>query len=149
VNPTAGAAKAAQVLRPGGRLAPFWHIFQLPLEIVDTFAAAYQQVAPDSPFHVERLRHAVDGLQALISPGADALRTTGLFSEPEQWRFDWRRSYTKDEWLDQMPTSGGLTQLPPDSLAEVLTAVGTTIDAMGGSFTMSYATIAINAIRRA
>ena len=25
----AGAAKPAQVLRPGGRLAAFWHVFQL------------------------------------------------------------------------------------------------------------------------
>ncbi|MFG1923268.1 class I SAM-dependent methyltransferase [Cryptosporangium sp. NPDC048952] len=147
VNPTTGATKAAQVLRPGGRLVPFWHIFQLPLEIVDAFATAYQRVAPDNPFHVERLRHALDGLEALIAPAADAIRSTGLFSEPEQWRFDWQHTYTKDEWLDQMPTSGGLTQLPAESLAEVLTAVGTTIDAMGGSFTMAYATIAINAIR--
>ena len=28
VDPVAGAAKAAQVLRPGGRLAPFHHVFQ-------------------------------------------------------------------------------------------------------------------------
>lgn len=30
VNPVAGAAKAAQVLWPGGRLAAFWHVFDPP-----------------------------------------------------------------------------------------------------------------------
>ncbi len=46
-----------------------------------------------------------------------------------------------------MPTHGALTQLPPDKLAEVLEGVGAAIDAMGGSFTMHYATVAVTAAR--
>ena len=26
--------------------------------------------------------------------------------------FDWERTYTRDEWLDQVPTFGGHSQLP-------------------------------------
>src|SRR6202453_3786163 len=37
VDPVAGAAKAAQVLRPGGRLAPFHHVFQAPPEVMEAF----------------------------------------------------------------------------------------------------------------
>jgi SAM-dependent methyltransferase len=49
VDPVAGAAKAAQVLRPGGRLAPFHHVFQAPPEVTEALAEACQWVAPDAP----------------------------------------------------------------------------------------------------
>lgn len=49
VDPVAGAAKAAQVLRPGGRLAVFWNAFQLPPSLGEAFAEVYRQVMPDSP----------------------------------------------------------------------------------------------------
>jgi hypothetical protein len=83
----------------------------------------------------------------LFTKAADGIRDAGGFSDPEQWRFDWERSYTRDEWLDQLPTSGALTQLPADKLREVLDGVGAAIDAMGGSFTMPYATVAVTAVR--
>jgi SAM-dependent methyltransferase len=147
VDPVAGAAKAAQVLRPGGRLAVFGHAFQLPPAVLDAFAAAYQRVAPDSPFNPQPMRQALDGYQRLYAKFADAIEASGGFGDLEQWRFDWSRSYTRDEWLEQVPTSGGVTQLSPDKLAEVLAAVGAAVDQMGGSFTMPYATVAVTAAR--
>jgi SAM-dependent methyltransferase len=145
VDPVAGAAKAAQVLRPGGRLAVFWHVFQLPPDVAEAFAAVYRRVVPDSPFNVQPTRPALDGYQVLFTKAADGIRQAGEFSNPEQWRFDWEQSYTRDAWLDQLPTSGALTQLPPDKLAEVLEDVGAAIDTMGGSFTMPYTTGAVTA----
>lgn len=65
----------------------------------------------------------------------------------KQWRFDWEQSYTRDQWLDLLPTTGGLTQLRPDQLAEVLDAVGGAIDSLGGRFTMNYTTLAATAVR--
>ncbi len=85
--------------------------------------------------------------QPLFAKIADGIREAGGFSDPEQWRFDWERSYTRDEWLDQLPTTGALTQLPSDKLAEVLSGVGAAIDAMGGSFTMHYTTVAVTSAR--
>jgi hypothetical protein len=144
----AAAAKAAQVLRAGGRLAVFWHVFQPPPEVNDAFAAVYQRVVPDSPFDLQAMpKQSPDGYQALFTKAADGIRKVGRFSDPEQWRFDWQRSYTREEWLDQLPTSGALTRLPSDKLAEVLEGVGAAIDAMGGSFTMPYATVAVTAAR--
>jgi SAM-dependent methyltransferase len=149
VDPVAGATKAAQVLRPGGRLAPFHHVFQSPSELTGVLAKAYQKVAPDSPFNLsnQQMRSSLDLYAPLFAKIADGMREAGGFSEPEQWRFDWERSYTRDEWLDQLPTLGSLTQLPADKLAEVLEAVGTAIDAIGGSFTMPYTTVAVTATR--
>ena len=149
VDPVAGAAKAAQVLRPGGRLAPFHHVFQSPPEVMEALAKVYRRVVPDSPFNLssQLTRSALDAYQPLFAKIADGIREVGGFSDPEQWRFDWEQSYTRDAWLDQMPTHGALTQLPPDKLAEVLEGVGAAIDAMGGSFTMHYTTVAVTAAR--
>ena len=147
VDPVAGAAKAAQALRPGGLLAPFWHVFQPPPEVAEAFVAVYRRVAPDSPFDFQPARPALDVYQALFAKAAEGIRAVGGFSHPEQWRYDWERSYTRDEWLDQLPTTGPLTRLPPDKLAEVLAGVGAAIDAMGGSFTMPYTTVAVTANR--
>ncbi len=149
VDPVAGAAKAAQVLRPGGRLAPFHHVFQSPPEVMEALAKVYRRVAPDSPFNLssQLTRPALDMYQPLFAKIAAGIREAGGFGEPEQWRFDWECTYTRDEWLDQLPTLGGLTQLPPDKLAEVLQGVGAAIDAMGGSFTMPYTTVAVTAAR--
>ncbi|GAB2806392.1 class I SAM-dependent methyltransferase [Actinoallomurus bryophytorum] len=147
VDPVAGAAKAAQVLRPGGRLAVFGHAFQLPPELLEALGAVYRRVVPDSPFNVQSMRQALDGYQELYARFGDRIREVDGFTDPEQWRFDWERFYTRDEWLDQMPTHGSLTQLPPDQLAEVFDGVGAAIDAMGGGFTLPYATMAITAVR--
>lgn len=150
VDPVAGAAKAAQVLRPGGRLAPFWHVFEPPPELADAFAEAYRRIAPADARPVreeDRTKSAVERYQPLLTKAADGIRGTGAFSEPEQWRFDWERTYTRDEWLDHLPTSGGLTLLPPDKLAELLDGAGAAVDAMGGSFTMRYSTVVVTATR--
>lgn len=149
VDPVAGAAKAARVLRPGGRLAPFHHVFQSPPEVMEALSKVYRRVAPNSPFNLsgQISKPALDAYQPLFAKIADGIREAGGFSEPEQWRFDWQRAYTRDEWLDQLPTHGALTQFLPGKLAEVLEGVGAAIDAMGGSFTMSYTTVAVTAAR--
>jgi hypothetical protein len=83
----------------------------------------------------------------MYAKAADGIRQAGRFGEPEQWRFDWERSYTRDEWLDLLPTTGLLTRLPPDKLAEVLDGVGAAVDKIGGSLTMPYTTLAATATR--
>jgi SAM-dependent methyltransferase len=147
VDPVAGAAKAARVLRPGGRLAAFWHVFQLPPEVAEAFATAYHRATPDSAFNAQPPRQALPAYQGLFAKATDGIRQVGRFSDPEQWRFAWERTYTRAEWLDQLPTHGTLTQLPSDKLAEVLQGVGAAIDAMGGSFAMPYTTVAVTAAR--
>jgi hypothetical protein len=77
------------------------------------------------------------------------MREAGGFGEPERWRFDWEHTYTRDGWLDQVPTSGGMHQLPTEVLAELLDGLGDAIDAVGGRFMMHYATEVVTAVREA
>jgi len=148
VDLAAGAAKAAEVLRPGGRLAPFWHVFDMPPSVAEAFAAVYERVVPDSPINVRAMpRRALDGYQVMFDRTADAIRSDGRFAEPEQWRFDWERTYSRDEWLDQLPTQGTLTRVPADRLAEILAGVGAAIDGLGGTVTMSYTSMVVTAVR--
>lgn len=143
VDPVAGAAKAAQVLRPGGRLALFGHVYEPPAEIAEATADAMRSVVPDSPFAGQPARRPLDLYQAMYASFAEKITASGEFGEVEQWRFDWQRDYARDEWLDLLPTTGGLTRLTAEQLAEVLAAVGQAIDGRG--FTMDYVTLAVTA----
>jgi SAM-dependent methyltransferase len=147
VDPVAGAAKAAAVLRPGGRLAIFGHAYEPPPEVAEPFAAAFRRAVPDSPFSSQPARRPLDVYGAVYAKFADKIRKTGQFDDPEQWRFDWEQSYTRDQWLDLLPTTGGLTRLSPGQLAEILDTVGSAIDSLGGRFTMNYTTLATTAVR--
>ena len=149
VDPAIGPRKAAQVLRPGGCLAIFGHVFEPPAEVSAPFAAAYRRLVPDSPFNSQPARPPIElYLTGYAKIGAQ-LRDSGLFDQPEQWRFDWDHQYTKDQWLELLPTTGGLTQLRADQTAEILDVVGEAIDAIGGHFTMRYTTLATTALRSA
>jgi SAM-dependent methyltransferase len=147
VDPVAGAAKAARVLRPGGVLAPFGHVYQLPPTVADALATAYRRVAPDSPVRFDG-PSVLDAYQGLYTRAADGIRETGAFEEPVLWRYDWERTYRRDELLDLVPTSGGLTSLPPDQVAEVLAALGAAVDEVGGVVTLPYATWGLIAVGR-
>ncbi|MFI0479857.1 class I SAM-dependent methyltransferase [Actinomadura sp. 9N215] len=149
IDPVAGAAKAARVLRPGGPLSVFWNAHQLPSEIAEALGAACRRVIPDSPIDFGAFtKSAVDVYTPGLDKAADGMRQAGAFGEPDRWRFDWDRTYTRDAWLDQLPTFGVLTRLTPDELAEVTDIVGPAIDRLGGAFTMTYTTLAITAPRR-
>jgi hypothetical protein len=135
------------VLRPGGRLAVFWNVFQPPPEAAEAFSAVYRRVMPGSPVSAGMAGQA--GYSALSTKAADAIQQAGAFGDPEQWRFGWDRPYTRDEWLDQVPTFGGHGQLRPAELRELLTGIGAAIDAMGGTFTMRYSALVVTAARGA
>lgn len=68
--------------------------------------------------------------------------------ESERLRPDWQATITREARLDQVPTMGGHNRVPADRLAELLDGLGNVIDEHGGSFTMTYATIALIASRR-
>ena len=150
VDPVAGAARAAAVLRPGGRLAVFWIVSQPPPELAETFAAVYRRVLPDAPFAGWWAASiAADPYAPLCAKAADGLREAGTFGEPQRWHFDGERRYTRDEWLDVLPTQGGHTRLPATALREVLAGVGAAVDAVGGRFTMRQNTVVVTAARLA
>jgi SAM-dependent methyltransferase len=147
VDPVAGAAKAAQALRPGGRLAVFWNVGQPSPDVGEAFSAVYREVMPDLAYYHRGQMPGLDAYSTGFTRAADGIREAGAFGDPEQWRFDWERSYTRDEWLDQVPTFGDHSQFRPAKLAEVLAGIGAAIDATGGSFTMRYTAVVVTAAR--
>jgi SAM-dependent methyltransferase len=143
VDPVAGAVKAASVLRPAGRVAVFWNIGRLDPDLDAAFAEVHRRVAPASDVaHEER----TSGPDALA---ADGLRQTGLFTEPEIWRFPWDRRYTRDALLDEFLSHSNIQLLPPETRAALLAGIGEEIDRVGGSFTMHYTATVITASRLA
>jgi SAM-dependent methyltransferase len=146
VDPVAGAAKAARALRPGGRLAVFWNAFQPPPDLAEAFSAVYRRVRSGLPFD-PWARPILDVYLLMCAKAADGVRLAGEFGDPEEWRFDWDRPYTRDEWLDQLATFGGHSQIPPARRQEILAGIGAAIDMAGGSFTMHYTTVVVTAAR--
>ncbi|MDA0632008.1 class I SAM-dependent methyltransferase [Nonomuraea sp. MCN248] len=146
IDPAAGAAKAAGALRPGGLLAVFWNVAQPPPALSDAFAEVYARVLPHLP-GLGAAMSAQDAYAPLFAKATDGMRATGALTEPEQWRFTWEQAYTRDEWLDQVPTIGGHSRFRPAELDALLAGVGAAIDAAGGGFTMAYTTVAVTATR--
>jgi SAM-dependent methyltransferase len=146
IDPVAGASKAASVLRPGGRLALFWNVFDLRGGVAEAFAAVYRRVLPDLPFE-PWARPALEAHTGIMERATAGIGDAGAFGEAEHWRWDWEHVYTRDEWLDQVPSHGGINQFPPERVSALLAGLGDAIDAVGGRFTMPYATVVLTAPR--
>ncbi len=148
VDPVAGAAKAGQLLPPGGLLAVFWYPFHLPPDLADAFYAIYLRVVPDVAALLPG-RQPPGFLRPVYTRAADGIREAGGFSQLEQWQWDWELTCTRDMWLDQMPAFPALSGIAPVALEELVDRAGTAIDAAGGSFPVRYASVTITAVRAA
>lgn len=145
VDPVAGPIKAARVLPSGGRLALFWNVSEQPEQIAAAFAEAFHRLAPDSPVQAPPGgRSMVEGYLRFLTRVDDGIRDAGGFGALEQWRYERSLHYTREEYLDLLPTSGALTTLAPAKLAEILARVGEAID---DTFTLPYTTLVTTAQR--
>lgn len=149
VDPAAGAAKAAQVLRRGGRLAVFWNCAQPPSSLIEQFAWVYREVLPESIAGRGWARPAADAYGTMCARAADGMREAGRFGEPERWQFEWERTYSRDAWLDQVPTTADHSQFPVAQIDSLLTGLGAVIDAAGGDVAVHYTTDVATAARTA
>lgn len=123
INPEAGAAKAAALLRAGGLLAPFWNVSFVDAGLRTRIDAAYARVAPQ----VTDRSVVRSGGPTTIPPAADQLRASGLFASVEHRRYPWEREYTRDEWLALIRTHSDHSTLPAGQLAALVDAVGAAI----------------------
>jgi len=67
-------------------------------------------------------------------------RPAGASVPLEERSFRWERTYTRDEWLDQLPTHSDHRTLRHDALSTLLDHVGAVIDANGGALTIRHTT---------
>jgi SAM-dependent methyltransferase len=147
LEPHAAAAKAAEALRPDGVLAAFWHLFEPEIEAAEAFAAVYSRVLPELEA-LSRPQAGANGYAAIVDKASDGIRATSAFTAPETWEYAWTRRYTRDEWLDHVPTTGVAPHIPGPKMDELLDGLGAALDGRGGSFTMNFTTHALVAFRR-
>ena len=105
------------------------------------FGAVYEREAPEL-----RQSYALGTLPAEESE-LRAVRNSGCFDPVEIVEFHWERRYTRDEWLDQLPTHSDHRVLPERQRGALLKAVGEAIDGFGGSVLVHYRTKLISGIR--
>lgn len=152
VDPVVGAAKAARVLRPGGRLALFWNAALPPPELAEAFAAIQARFLPAELASriggAGRPPRPAEAYQTMAATADGGISATGAFDKPEQWRFDRDVTYTREEWLDQVPTTGLNTRLPPATLERLLAETATAVDAAGGTVPIHYTTVVVTAARQ-
>ncbi len=147
VDPVVGASQAARVLRPGGRFAVFWNCEQPPSELAEAFAAVYRRAAPES-LHARRwASSSSDPYATLRRTAVDGLERAGGFGDPEEWHIDREYTYSRAQWLDQLPTQGGHNQVSPRALQSVTDGIAAAIDAVGGRFTVRCTTSVVTAAR--
>lgn len=142
VDPVKGAAKAATVLRPGGRIGLFWNHGHPSAEMQRRFDTVYTRHAP------ELLTNSTTTGSMAHNPLTDlvnSLHVAGFHDSGTTFTFGHDREYTTREWLDLAPTHSDHAQLAPDRLRALLDALGTEIDRAGGRFVVHYDTALLTA----
>jgi len=162
VDPVVGAAKAARVLRPGGRLALFWNAALPSPPLAEAFAAIQARfLPPDLAPHLagadrppppaagaDRSPPAAEAYRTMAAAADSGIAAAGAFDEPQRWSFDRDVTYTREEWLDQVPTTGLNTRLPPATLELLLAETAAAVDAAGGAVPIHFTTVVVTAARR-
>ena len=143
IDPPVGAQRAAEALRPGGVFAAFWNVSHPPKQLAESFNSAYGRIAQGSPF----ARHGGDWHMRILTRTARGLTDAGAFDTPRVQRFPWEQTYTREQWLEVVPTFGGHGLLDTEQADELMNDLGSAIDAAGGSFPMSYETVLMTATR--
>lgn len=145
IDPVIGATRAAEALRPLGRIVLIWNVFEPPSALAEDFAAVYRRLVPDLPM-LHRPVTATDAYTTNLEKAADGIRRSQAFDEPAHWTHEWERSYTRDDYLDFQASSGVWAALAPSARQQVQQEIGTVIDGAGGGFTMRYVTVALTAV---
>ena len=147
IDPVAGARKAGEALRAGGRIGVFWNRGDPPDDVRAALDEAYQRTAAALGEGYTLPSAALTTPDADCRRAAAAFRTAGGFAEVTVGVFTHSVAYTTAQWVDLLPTHSDHRTLPATQLAAVLAAVGEVIDAAGGRFEMRYQTWLAEATR--
>jgi len=137
VDPHAGAVKAADVLRPGGRIGLFWNQSNPGPPIGEALQETYARYAPELGRNSVLLGQRDASLYESI---ADAARATMRFDDVSILFFAHDEVYPTETWLELTVTHSDHRTLPAGQLAELLAALRTAIDRHGGQVPVHYET---------
>jgi SAM-dependent methyltransferase len=149
LDPTIRADKVASVTRTGGQLCLFWNIGHYSDDLAEELQQVYERVLEPSAFKLvigygtNRKGNPVADLSIV----ADELREHGEFAEPATTLFPWARTYSGDEWIDELSSHSDHIALSPPLRQSLFEEIVRTIDGFGGSFVMQYVGLLISASR--
>jgi len=144
VDPERGAAKAATVLEPGGRLGVFWNYGELPDDLRAPLASIYERLAPELPNYGAKPGGGRANLDAAIA----GIAASGAFAEPSVRVFPWAERYDAAAWRALLGTHSDHLALPDARRERLLDAVDEAIEAAGGSLLMPYEATLVEASLR-
>jgi SAM-dependent methyltransferase len=142
-------AKAASVLRPGGRLCLIWNAGCQPDDLADALAEVYANVVPPGGHRLFR-GYAADrssDMKTGLGSEIEAVSAAPEFGAPTGRWFPWARTYRRDEWLNQLVSRSDHAALEPAVRDRLFEAIGAAIDAHGVSFVMNFETVLVAATR--
>lgn len=138
IDPALGIAKAAELLTPGGTLAPFWNYGALDEPTQQAMDAVYARVAPDlSRSDGSR------GFRQLETEHLPHLRESGRFATIETRTHPWQRDYTAAEWTAMVQTHSDHLQLTPEDRARLVATLEEMIAGFGGVLRLQFTTYAV------
>jgi SAM-dependent methyltransferase len=144
VDPHQGAAKAADVLLPGGRIGLFWNQSFPGTPARDAMGRVYTRHAPElkeSSVLIGRR----DG--RLYESIAEAVRATGRFCDVGIHQYGHDMTYTTTQWIELATTHSDHRTLPPAQLHELLADLRTELDGVGGQVPVRYETTLVTGRR--
>jgi SAM-dependent methyltransferase len=147
VDPVLAPAKAATVLRDGGRLAPFWNHPDPPADLDEAAAMTeiYRREAPQliPPSGIV----GVLDYEAEVARHMAAIDASGRFRPCQLERYHWAETYTTKRWLDRLATNSEHRVLDPEARARLFEALGELRGERGGDVVIGYTTFCIVARR--
>jgi SAM-dependent methyltransferase len=131
VDPVRGFPRAHALLRPGGLLALFWN--------------RGRDGGEDTP-----LRRALDDIYARLAPDLSEgggeidytarIRTSGLFTEPEERSYRWSERRTAESYTRLLGTHSAHRMLPEARRTALLDSIARAVVANGGTVGIDYVT---------
>ena len=142
-------AKAASLLRTGGRLCLIWNAGYPSDDLAVALADVYATVLPIGVHTVFRgyaAHRSTDAKSGLDRELAAIAAHPDLGAATEKW-FPWTQIYQRDQWLGQLLSRSDHTALDPVVQRRLYEAIGSAIDDFGGSFVLNFETVLITATR--
>jgi SAM-dependent methyltransferase len=143
IDPVAGAARAAQALRPGGWIAVFWNLGDPPQQLRELLSPIYARLAPG----LEEYSVLFGNRDARAQSAMAGIVNCGAFADPQGAVFAWSKRYDTAAWLEHITTHSDHQALAQPQRERLLAAVGEAIGSIGGSFRMPYHTVLVSAER--